>query len=447
MKKADTSEVARERSTRVILWTLLFVYVLNFLDRQVVNILAEPIKRDLGLSDTEIGLMTGLAFALFYTVLGLPIARYADNPKTSRTTLISVSLAFWSGMTALCGFAQNFTQLLLARIGVGVGEAGCTPAAHSLISDTVPAEKRSSAIAFYGLGIPIGSLLGMAMGGVIADAYGWRIAFLVAGAPGVLMALAVPFLIREPRRQGHVSRAAHVPLVNPPGAAAAVPAATATALPTREALREILRSKAMVQLLIAAGLVAFLSYGKSVWTTIFFIRTHGLSAGETGLWLGVSAGLAAIVGTWAGGWMADRYGARDPRNLVTAPAVGLLLGAPILFLGYTATDWRLALVLIVTATVLNSFYYGPTYACVQSLVRPQARAMATAVMLFAQNLIGLGLGPLFFGMLSDAFAPFAGAESVRWVLYGAAWLGIIPALFFWRARAHLARELARSSTA
>ena len=402
-----TSSPVAAQSTRLVLWTLLVVYILNFLDRQIVNILAEPIKQDLGLSDTQIGLMTGLAFALFYTVLGIPIARYADNPKSSRTTLISVSLAFWSGMTALCGLAQNFGQLLLARIGVGVGEAGCTPAAHSLITDTVPAEKRSSAMAFYGLGIPIGSLLGMAMGGLLADAYGWRTAFLVAGVPGILMAVAVPMLIREPRRHS--------------------PAA------------------AMVQLLVAAGLVAFLSYGKTVWATIYFIRSHGLSPGETGLWLGISAGLAAMLGTWGGGWIADRYGSRDPRHILTAPALGLVIGAPILFFGYAAADWRFGLVLIVVATVLNSFYYGPTYACVQGLVRPQARAMATAVMLFAQNLIGLGLGPLFFGMLSDAFAPVAGEDSVRWVLYGAAWLGLVPAIFFWRARAHLASELGKSS--
>ncbi|HUG46608.1 MAG TPA: MFS transporter [Sphingomicrobium sp.] len=443
MQETHSSAAPRAQSARLVLWTLLFVYILNFLDRQIVNILAEPIKQDLGLSDTEIGLMTGLAFALFYTVLGIPIARYADNPKTSRTMLISVSLAFWSGMTALCGLAQNFGQLLLARIGVGVGEAGCTPAAHSLISDTVPAEKRSSAMAFYGLGIPIGSLLGMAMGGLLADAYGWRVAFLVAGLPGVLMALALPMLIREPRRHRPSTIPDEAPLANLPGAAEAVPAASPTALPAREALREILRSKAMVQLLIAAGLVAFLAYGKTVWATIFFIRTHGLSPGETGLWLGISAGLAAMAGTWLGGWIADRYGARDPRHIVTAPALGLVVGAPILFFGYAAADWRLGLVLIVTATLLNSFYYGPTYACVQGLVRPQARAMATAVMLFTQNLIGLGLGPLFFGMLSDAFAPVAGAESVRWVLFGAAWLGLIPAFFFWRARAHLGKELAR----
>ncbi|MDP9412854.1 MAG: MFS transporter [Pseudomonadota bacterium] len=414
---------APRSSTRMVMWTLLVVYTLNFLDRQIVNILAEPIKRDLGLSDTQIGLMTGLAFALFYTILGIPIARYADNPKTSRTALISVSLAFWSGMTALCGLAQNFGQLLLARVGVGVGEAGCTPAAHSLISDTVPAGKRSSAIAFYGLGIPIGSLLGMAIGGVLADAFGWRTAFLVVGIPGVLMALILPLLIKEPRKSAPARVSA------------------AGGLPAREALREIVRSPAFIQLLLAASLVAFLSYGKVVWAAILFIRVHGLSPGETGLWLGILGGLAAMAGTWVGGLLADRFGGKDPRHLVTAPALGLVVGAPILFFGYAAQDWRLGLFLIVIATLVNSFYYGPTYACVQALVRPQARAMATAVMLFGQNLIGLGLGPLFFGMLSDALQPIAGAESVRWVLFGAAWLGLVPAYFFWRARNPLRREL------
>lgn len=183
------------QSTRVMLWMLLVVYVFNFLDRQIVNILAEPIRRDLDLSDTQIGLMTGLAFALFYTVLGLPIARHADRPSTNRGRLIAVALAIWSAMTALCGLAQNFLQLLLARVGVGIGEAGCTPAAHSLIADRVPAERRASAMAFYALGIPLGSLLGMMIGGYLADEIGWRKAFLFVGAPGVLLALLVVALM------------------------------------------------------------------------------------------------------------------------------------------------------------------------------------------------------------------------------------------------------------
>jgi MFS family permease len=415
-------------SPRVLLWTLMVVYILNFLDRQIVNILAEPISRDLGLSDTQIGLLTGLAFALFYTFLGIPIARYADNPRTNRVNLISISIAIWSLMTAVCGLAQNFAQLALARIGVGVGEAGCTPAAHSLITDSVAPEKRSSAIAFYGLGIPIGSLLGLIVGGVLNDAYGWRVAFMVVGVPGLIMAVLLLFLLREPRKA----------LMAEQAITGEKPRAT---LSTKEALTEVFSSRAFLLLVIAASFTAFLSYGKGVWAVILFIRSFGLSAGETGTLLGVVLGLAGILGTWLGGALADRFGKVEKRHLLTMPAIGMVIAAPILFCGYYSTDWRVAIALLFLPTVLNAAYYGPTYACVQGLVKPEARAMASAVMLFAQNLIGLGLGPLLFGMMSDAFKPMAGDESVRWVLYGAAWLGLIPAFFFWRASLRLKDEL------
>lgn len=426
---AGAAPTERVTSERMLLWTLLTVYIFNFLDRQIVTILAEPIKRDLGLSDTQLGLMTGLAFALFYALLGIPIARYADRPTSNRVGIISVSLVLWSAMTALCGMAQNFSQLLMARVGVGVGEAGCTPAAHSLISDMVPVERRASAIAFYGLGIPIGGLMGMILGGFLADTIGWRRAFLFVGAPGVLLAVFVWFALRDPRR-GSIA------------AALRAKAPAVAQLSTREALKEVFSSRAYVMLAIAGGLVAFLSYGKGVWAAIFFMRTHGLTPGQTGLWLGLVAGVAALLGTWAGGWIADRYGRTNRRHMLTAPAVGLAVAAPILFMAYNASDWRTALALLFVPTVLNALYYGPTYAIAQQLVRPQARAMATAIMVFAQNLIGLGLGPLFFGMMSDYFKPMAGEESVRWVLYGAAWLGLIPAFFFWRASLHLTKELA-----
>lgn len=245
-----TAAAQRGNSTRALLWTLLVVYIFNFLDRQIVNILAEPIKNDLGLSDTQIGLMTGLAFALFYTVLGIPIARYADRPKSNRVGIISVSLAIWSGMTVLCGLAQNYAQLLAARIGVGVGEAGCTPAAMSLITDAVPAEKRSSAIAFYGLGVPIGSLLGMVVGGALYDAYGWRTAFMVVGLPGVVMAALILLVLKDPRKLGL-------------RATIATPAPTPNALGFFEAMAEIGKSRAFVLLAIGASITAFLAYGKT----------------------------------------------------------------------------------------------------------------------------------------------------------------------------------------
>lgn len=411
---------------RYALGLLLVVYTLNFLDRQIVNILAPAIQKDLGLSDTQLGLLGGLAFALFYTVLGVPIARYADRPSSHRPMLIAGALALWSGMTALCGMAQNFVQLLLARVGVGVGEAGCTPPAHSLISDYVPREKRASAMAFYGLGVPLGGLLGMALGGWLADAYGWRVAFMMVGLPGVALALVVVFTLREPRVAAAMS---------------AANAAAPPAMPLGEAVREVLSSKAFLLLAAGASVIAFLGYGKGMWTTMLFARIHGMPLKEVGLWLGISAGLAGMMGMWLGGWLGDRFGKKDPRHYVTAPAIAMALATPFLYFGYTHPDWRVAMALIFLPAIANSLYYGPTFALAQMLVRPQARALASAIMLFIVNLIGMGLGPSVFGMLSDAFKPLAGGESVRWVLVCAAFLGIVPAILFWFAGPIIKREI------
>lgn len=411
-------------STRVMLWVLLVVYIFNFLDRQIVNILAEPIRKDLGLSDTQIGLMTGLAFALFYTFLGLPIARLADRPTTNRGWLIAGALAIWSGMTALCGLAQNFAQLLLARIGVGVGEAGCTPAAHSLIADRVPANKRASAMAFYALGIPAGSLLGMVIGGYLADQIGWRTAFMLVGAPGLLLALVVTALVRDPPRPSRT-------------------AAEGEALGLLATLKVLAGSRTFVLVAAAGSACSFLSYGKTTWTTIFFQRSHGMSPSEVGFWFGLWGGIAAMLGTWLGGWLADRFGATDRRHVVTGPAIGMALAVPVAFAAYQATDWRVSLALIMVPNVLNSLYYGPVFSSVQGLVAPHQRAVASAMLLFCQNLLGLGLGPLFFGMISDLLKPEFGEESVRYVLYGAAFMGLIPALLFWLVRPRLTGELDR----
>lgn len=416
-------------SVRVTLWLLLAVYVFNFIDRQIVNILAEPIARDLDLSDTQIGLMTGLAFALFYTVLGIPIARFADRPTTSRPRLIAVALALWSGMTALCGAAQNFAQLLLARIGVGVGEAGCTPPAHSLISDIVPPEKRASALAFYSLGIPIGTLLGMVIGGTLADRIGWREAFVIVGLPGVALALVLWLVLKDPRRSGLAAglRGERAP----------------AALPLGQAVGEVLRSRAFVLLLLAGSAASFLSYGKTTWTTIFFQRTHDLTPGQVGLWFGIAGGVAGMLGTWLGGYLADRFGAANRRHVLSAPAIGMALAVPLAIAAYQAPTWELALALLFLPTMFNTFYYGPCYSAAQGLVPLKARAIAAATLLFFQNLIGLGLGPLFFGVLSDWLQPVYGAESVRLVLYGAAVLGLVPAFLFWRCSLRLNAELDR----
>jgi predicted MFS family arabinose efflux permease len=422
---ASIAEKKSGNSTRTLLIILLIVYVFNFLDRQIVNILAEPIRMDLGLSDTQIGLMTGLAFALFYTVLGIPIARYADRPTTSRPRVIALALAIWSGMTALCGMAQNFSQLLLARIGVGIGEAGCTPAAHSLIADSVPKERRSRALAFYALGIPIGTLLGMMIGGVLNDFFGWRRAFVVVGLPGILLAGFVLMMLRDPRKSGLVAQSS----------------SSKASLGGMETFKAIFGSRALVLLLIAGSTASFLAYGKTTWATIFFQRTHGLTPGEVGLYFGVVNGVAGALGTWLGGWLADRFGSVNRRHVLSAPAIGMALAVPLQLYAYSAGYWVLGLAVLAIPTMLNSFYYGPTYSSVQGLVPLRARAMASAVMLFCQNLIGLGLGPLLFGMLSDAFKPEYGDGSVQVVLYVASLLGLLPAFFFWRCSLRLNAEL------
>lgn len=412
---------------RRALWILMIVSLLNFLDRQVMNILAEPIKRDLGLSDTQLGLLAGLAFALFYTVLGLPLARFADNPKNSRTTLMAICVAVWSGMTVLCGFAQNFSQLLLARIGVGVGEAGSAPVAHSLISDMVPREKHASAMAFFGIGMPIGGLLGMVVGGIVTDLYGWRVAFMLVGAPGLLFAFVVQFFLKEPRRLVTATEA-----VKPPPEAART---------LGEVLKEVFASKAFVYILLASMFVYFLGYGKTVWQAVLFIRTHGLSAGQVGVWLGLTGGIAGMIGMYLGGFFADRLGVRRARLLLAAPALGMAIGAPFAVAGYLHQDWRIAMAFIFVPAVAANMYYGPAFSCVQRLVSPGSRAMASAIMLFIINLVGLGFGPLFFGMLSDYLAPIAQDQSVRWVLTGAAAMNVIPAVLLWLAGRHLEREL------
>lgn len=427
MSDAPAGQTRAPRSLRLTLWILLIVYIFNFLDRQIVNILAEPIARDLKLSDTQIGLMTGLAFALFYAVLGLPIARYADKPTTNRGRLIAKALAVWSLMTALCGQAQNFVQLLLARIGVGVGEAGCTPAAHSLIADRVEPAQRPGAMAFYAMGIPIGGLLGMVIGGQLADTLGWRQAFWVVGLPGLAMAVVVWLLIPDidrPVREAPEAQQGQSMLAS---------------------IRELVKLKSYMILLLAASFCAFLSYGKATWNTIYFQRSHGLSPGEVGFWFGLFGGLAGVFGTWLGGWLANRYGSINRRHVATAPAIGMALAVPLALLAYQSSDWRAALFLLLVPAVMNSLYYGPVFSSVQGLVPLHQRAMASALLLFGQNLIGLGLGPLFFGMLSDWLKPSFGGDSVRYVLYGAACLGFVPALLFWSLRPRLHAELDRQT--
>ncbi len=415
---------------------LMLIYVVNFIDRQVVSILAEPIKQDLHLADWQLGLMTGLAFAVLYTVLGLPIARLAE--RGDRPLIIAVAVAVWSGFTAISGLAQTFAHLVLARIGVGVGEAGCTPPALSLIADTVPREQRASAVSVYMLGAPVGSLLGLALGGLIADALGWRMAFVLVGLPGLLLAGLAALTLREPRRGRPVLARAD------------------DGVPSfREALKELAGKRTYWRVVGGVTIKSFASYGALAFTGSFFFRNFpaelaqyaamfGLkSAGFLGLALGVTSGVMAMIGTLLGGRIADHLARKDARAYAMIPAVGAIAGLPFSLAALNSDSLILALAYLLAPGLLGSMWLGPAYGVVQSLVRPETRATATAVLLFVANLIGLGLGPLFVGILSDVLSAqgHSEADAIKWSLTTFALLAAPCAYLFWSARKTMREEI------
>lgn len=433
---SDRNIAVPDRSyRRYVLCLLLIVYFLNFLDRQILNILAEPIKRELNLSDTQLGLLTGLAFALFYTILGLPLARLAE--RTNRVRIIGVSLAVWSGFTAACGLAQNFTQLLLLRVGVGIGEAGCSPPSHSLISDYFPREERASALGFYAMGVPLGTMAGLAFGGLIADAYGWRWALVAAGLPGLVVALLVLFTMRETRvtmKREQAVRAADAP-------------------PLREAIRELASKRSFWWAALGASFTALVSYGHTAFFASFFLRNHGegvaalaadfsaltgghfQSTGFLGLALGIIIGTSGLLGSLIGGRVSDAYGRNDARAYVTLPAFALICGIPFALAAFFSGNTAIALLMVAPQVFLKSFWYGPIFALAQSVVQPRTRATAAAVLLFMFNLIGLGLGPLAVGVMSDGFATLLGeGDGLRYAMAVSAALGVVGAICFLMAR-------------
>jgi predicted MFS family arabinose efflux permease len=384
MSSASTAVPRATVSVPYVVGLLFAIYLLNYLDRQIVNILAEPIKQELGLADWQLGLMTGLAFAVFYTFLGIPLARRADRPTTNRARLITVCLVIWSGMTALCGLATNFAQLLLARIGVGIGEAGCSPAAHSLISDVVPKERRATAMSIYSMGIPLGKLIGMVIGGLVAQAVGWRAAFVLVGVPGLLLAALTWFTLPEPRTTA------------PPPPPSTAPQASLAAM-----FRSLAPLRTFWWISLGGAFMGFVSYGQTAFLGSFFIRVHGLSVGEAGVLLGIALGAGGAVGTWLGGMVSDRAARRDVRANVLVPAVAAAFGGALFTLAVLRPATTPAVAVLAVGGVMNSVWYGPVFATVQGLVPPEQRATAAAVHLFVINLIGLGFGPLAFGALSD----------------------------------------------
>lgn len=398
---------AAQRATYYALGLLTVVYTFNFIDRQLLAILQESIKADLHLSDGQLGLLTGFAFAVFYVTAGIPIARWAD--RSNRRNIVALALFTWSFMTALSGMVQNYIQLLLARIGVGVGEAGGSPPSHSIISDIFPAEKRASALGFYSTGVNVGILFGFLAGGWLNEFFGWRVAFMVVGVPGILLAALVRFTLTEPVR-GQAERRT----------------ASDSATPTGEILRLLWSRMTFRHLALGAGLNAFAGYSASSWTASFFIRSHDMSTGELGTWLALIMGLGGAIGVFFGGYIADKLAPGDKRWYAWLPALVGFFSLPFAVAVYLVDSRYVALALAAVPGLLHNVYLGNTLAVTHGLVGLRMRAMSSAILFFILNIIGLGAGPWMVGMLSDFLTPSLGVEALRYAM-----LCLIPAALAW----------------
>jgi predicted MFS family arabinose efflux permease len=386
---------------------LTVVYTFNFIDRQLLSILQESIKADLLLSDTQLGLLTGFAFALFYVTAGIPIARWAD--RSNRRNIVALAVGIWSFMTAISGLAQNYFQLLLARVGVGVGEAGGSPPAHSIISDIFPPEKRASALAFYSMGVNIGIMFGFLAGGWLNEIFNWRVAFMVVGIPGLLIAIIVRYTLREPIRGLSENRAASDETV-----------------PFKDVLKLLASRVSFRHMAFGAALNAFAGYSTSSWTASFMIRSHDMTTGELGTYLAFIMGLGGAIGVLAGGIIAEKLAVKDKRWYMLLPALTGVVCLPFMIATYLAEGPYLALALSVVPGILFNVYLGNTLAMTHGLVGLRMRAVASAILFFVLNLIGLGLGPWAVGVLSDMLNPSLGVDSLRYAM-----LYLLPAAMAW----------------
>jgi MFS family permease len=395
-----------------VLMMLTIVYVFNFVDRQLIVILQESIKKELTLSDTQLGLLSGFTFAIFYVTLGIPIARLAD--KTNRKNTVTGSLGLWSVMTAFSGLSRNFIQLLLARIGVGVGEAGGSPAAHAMISDYFQPQKRSTALSIYSTGIYFGILIGFLMGGYLNQHLGWRTAFFIVGIPGIIFSMLFYASVKEPKR--------------------AATDVTATPITVNQSLGKVLRqlysSNTFVYLALATGLHVFCIYGLVNWAPSFLSRLHGMKSSEIGATLGPILGFGGAIGSFAGGFLTDHFGKKDKRWYLKIPAYAIILS--IFFAAGTIflSSKSLSLMCLGFCASLQSTYLGPSIAVAHSLVPASMRSLTSAVLFFVLNLIGLGLGPLVVGIVSDRLSPTLGNESLRWAMSIIIVIGAVSAILF-----------------
>ena len=398
--------------THLSLALLALVYIFSYIDRQVVAILIEPIKSEFGASDTQIGLLTGLAFGLLYAALGVPVGKLAD--RKNRRAIVAVACGLWSLATMACGFAGHFWQLLLARMSVAVGEAGGMAPSISLVSDLYPPKQRSFMISLFMMGPHLGVLIGLALGGWIAQHYGWRHTFIWFGAPGLVLAALVFLLVREPRRGGFESAAATAHLQQQPF----------ESMWTQ--VRRLLAITAFRRLAFACGFAGLAGYGYGIWTPSFLVRTHGMNIAQAGLLFGVASGVGAVAGALFSGWLCDRMVARDVRWQLGLPMLGVIVSIPCaiaFFLWPTTGIWMLgplkvphALGFAFLFAFFASWWPSLSYSATSHMVGSNERSVAAALLNFFVTLFGVGAGPLVTGMVSDLLTPMFGVQGLRWSL-------------------------------
>jgi predicted MFS family arabinose efflux permease len=414
-----------------VLGVLCLTYVVNVMDRSVLGALLEPIKHEFGATDTQLGLLGGLAFALFYATLGVPLAALAD--RTSRRNVIAVCAALWSIMTALCGAAGSFTTLLAARIGTAVGEAGGTPPSHALISDYFPPGKRATALSIFALGVPLGGMLGNFLGGWGNELFGWRQAFMLTGLPGLAVALLIRFTVREPKRGQADEIPAHLAKANAP--------------PIRDALVYLWHRPSFRHMSLAAALHSVAWYAGSSFNNSFFIRVHHMSTGEAGSWVALLLAIGGI-GTLLGGYFADSLSIAtgDRRWYMWVPGYATLAMVPFQFSSYLGSSLWVAIPSFSIMLILGSMFFGPSFAMSQGLATLRMRAVATSLVLFAQTLIGLGLGPFLVGVVSDHLRPAVGTHSLAYGLVTVGLVNLWAAVHYFRGARTLRADLELAAT-
>jgi MFS family permease len=421
---AGPAQIAAAPSVRryYVLGVLTVVYALNFLDRTIFNVLIEPIKKEFELSDTSMGLLAGFGFVLLYSLLGIPIARLAD--RLNRRNIVALAFAFWSAMTFLCGMASNVTALALARIGVGLGESGSSPASQSIVADLFSKNERPRALGIFAIGTYLGIFLGYFVGGFVNQHYGWRMAFYAAGLPGIALAAVLWLTISEPKR----------------GAMAE----TFTPEPLGATLRFLASQQSFVIVLIGFCLTTYTNYATAAWIPPFLARIHHLSSAEIGTYAGTFKGLAGMAGTLLGGLLVTRISRRDDRWKLWAPAIMSGLAGPVFALCMLTTDFATMVTALALTSLLVGFHLGPIFAIAQTVARPSMRALASAIIALTATCFGQGVGPLAVGMINDALKGDYGTDAIRYSLLSASLTTMLGALLFvWAARS-IRADIARA---